>query len=259
MKSIYNDIPMAVEIIKVIKDFLDPRRTVTNLYEQRAILAHLEQPRWNQSMQREARALRERWGLPPEPDIQAAITELFITKNISNWEEVSRWREQVLEFLQSGAKGALKEVAENLHKQWEQGIPVVRGLIDGNDSQSLYDTFGRYGFVPHTAGYIVGFSKNEPVERKIGRLLDPFFERNEELSAAGAQLCQEQSIPLETGVAWGIRWGFVKRTTLNLVTPTAKTLRDETFRWLNDETTVTEALQRLTSSLELSYYGFQVD
>lgn len=105
---------------------------VTHPQERQQILTHLERPGWKDGSYRTARKLREDWGLPLEPDTQAAITEFFIDVNTSHWENIGRLQEQILDFLQSGAKAALGKVAENLHKQWDQGIPVAEELISGH-------------------------------------------------------------------------------------------------------------------------------
>lgn len=223
---------------------------VTNPQDQLQILAHLERPGWKHAMYKDARTLREAWGLSLEPDTQTAITKFFIDVNTSHWGGVVRWQKQILAFLRSGSKAALGEVAENLHKQWERGIPVVQELIGGRTD--IRTSLAWHGLGITDIKDIVGITEDQPVTQEIARLLDPYFEQSGALEIV-EQLCRQQGIPIEEGVSLGIEWGFIKRNTIDLVKEDDLTRREEIFKWLNDDTRVDEALQRLTANLNFNY------
>jgi hypothetical protein len=225
-------------------------KRITDLQDQLQILAHWERPGWKPAMYKAARKLREVWGLPLEPDTQTAITEFFISLNTTHWERVGRWQEQVLDFLRSGSKAALGEVAENLHKQWDQGIPVVQQLIGGRTDVGT--TLAWYGLGVVGIKEIVGVTEDQPVDQQIARLLDPFFEQ-ENAFEIGNDLCREHGIPIEEGVFWGTNWGFIKRNTIDFAKEKDPTRRGEIIKWLHDDARVDGALRRLTGNLELYY------
>lgn len=224
-------------------------KRITDPQERQEILAHFERPGWKHAVYKAARTLRELWGLPSEPDTQTAITEFFIGVNTRHWENVGRWQKQILDFLRSGAKDSLGEVAENLHKQWGQEIPVVRELISGRTD--AWTKYVGYVDVPDIKR-IVGVTEDQPVTEQIARLLDPYFHQGEAF-LIGEQICQEQGIPVEEGVSWGIKWGFIKRNTVDLAKEEDPIRRGEIFKWLKDDTQVDRALQRLTVNLEFNY------
>lgn len=222
---------------------------VTHPQERQQTLAHLERPGWKPAFYKAARKLREEWGLPLEPDTQTAITEFFISVNTTHWERVSRWQEQVLDFLRSGSKAALGEVAKNLHKKWDQGIPVVDKLISGRTGALTKWYIG----VPDIKE-VVGVTEDQPVTQQIARLLDPYFEQSKAFEI-GNELCQQHGIPIGEGVSLGIRWGFIKRNTHDFAGEDDPTRRGEIFKWLTDDARVDQALRTLTGDLEFHYSG----
>jgi len=213
-------------------------------------LVHLERPGWKEGSYKVARKLRKEWGLPLEPDTQAAITEFFVDVNTSHWENVVRSQEQILDFLQSGAaKDSLKEVACNLYRQWEQGIPIDKELIyGGSDGQTtLTWDLGIQGIKE-----MVGITEGQPVKEQIARLLDPYFEQSKALEI-GMELCEKQLISIEKGVSWGVKWGFIKRNTVDFAKIKDPTHRQEILKWLNDDTRVDQILRTLIGNLDLAY------
>jgi len=254
MSSILKEASQALEdwwfdpyrVAWIINTIGDNKR-LTNHEEQKEILAHWERPGGRRVYYKTARRLREMWGLPPEPDTQTAITEFFVGVNIRHWGNVVRWQWLILDFLRSGAKAALGKVAENLNKQWYQGIPVDKELIYGHrDGQT---TLG-WDMGVRGIKEIVGITENQPVTEKMARLLDPHFEDFEHGKALkiGEQLCQEQGLPIEEGVRRGIKFGFEKRNTLDFVRIENLDQREEILTWLKDDARVDPALQRLMRS-----------
>lgn len=225
---------------------------ITNPLERQQTLVYLERPGWKDGSYKTARRLRKEWGLSLEPDTQTAITRFFVDLNTSHWENVGRGQEQILDFLQSGvAKDFLKEVVYNLHRQWDQGIPIDKELIGGrSDVQTTLAWHGLW--IPPDIKEMVGITEDQPVEEQIARLLDPYFEQSKALEI-GMQLCEKQLISIEKGVSWGVKWGFIKRNTIDFVRIRDLTQREEILTWLSDDARVDEALRRLTGNLELSY------
>lgn len=251
----------AETFLRRISDFydVDPEvRRFRNIAAPRArerTLAWYERQGNKEFMYRIALGLRREWGLLLERDVQAAITWGFIDRNLSNWDGVdARWQQLIWEFFvseTSGVKDAIRQVEINLHKQWEEGQSVVEGLIGGYSSQA----FG--GIIDGLAGEmgLAGVRHDQPQTEKIARLMDPY----PYLVATGAfeigrQMCEAEGIPIETGVTWGIKFGFIKRNTVDFYKEWSKTpQKEELFHWFKDEARIDQALGILVEDLEVAW------
>jgi len=247
---------LAETVLMRISDFWDVDstvrgyRNVTNPRERLKLLAHYERPGWKKFMYRIAARLRQEWGLPPDSLRQEIIAQGFIDRNINNWKGVAEeWQLLILEFLGAEAKASLGEVEINLHKQWEEGQPVVQGLIGGYGSQA----FG--GTIDSLAGEIglAGIRHDQSQTEKITRLMDPFpYLVAAGCFKAGLKLCREENIPIKTGVRWGVRFGFIKRNTFDFAREQDENWRGEIFSWFKDEAKIDQALGILTEDLQVA-------
>jgi len=247
----------AKEIATGVSDFLDVDSTVrgyrkvTNARERLKLLAHYERPGWKKFMYRIAAKLRQEWSMPSDSLRQEIIVQGFIDRNVNKWEGVDKeWQPLILEFLGAEAKTSLEEVEINLHKQWEEGQPVVEGLIGGYSSQA----FG--GIIDGLAGEMgaAGIRHNQSQTEKIARLMDPY----PYLVAAGAfdsgwKICQEEGIPIEQGVRLGIRFGFIKRNTFDFASEQNENRRGEIFSWFKDTVRIDQALGILGEDLQVAW------
>lgn len=252
--------PSVLEIAKKVavgvSDFLDVDstvrgyRNVVDPREQLKILAHYERPGWKKFMYRIAAKLHQEWGLPPDSLRQEIIAQGFIDRNVNKWERVDKeWQALILEFLGAEAKASLGEVEINLHKQWEEGQPVVQGLIGGYGSQAG-------GIIDNLAGEmgLAGIRHDQSQTEKIARLMDPYpYLVAVGCFKAGLKLCREEDIPAETGVRLGIKFGFIKRNTFDFAREEDENRRGEIFSWFKDKARIDQALGILGEDLEVAW------
>ncbi|MCG2692376.1 hypothetical protein L6272_06180 [Microgenomates group bacterium] len=226
-------------------------RNVTNPKEQLKLLAHYERPGWKKFMYRIAAKLRQEWSMPSDSLRQEIIVQGFIDRNVNKWEGVDKeWQPLILEFLGAEAKTSLEEVEINLHKQWEEGQPIVQRLIGGYSSQA----FG--GIIDNLAEEmgLAGIRHDQSQTEKIARLMDPYpYLVARGCFKAGLKLCREEDIPIKTGVQRGIRFGFIKRNTFDFAREQDESRRGEIFSWFKDEVIIDQALGILADDLGVAW------
>ncbi|MCX6817119.1 MAG: hypothetical protein NTZ93_04615 [Candidatus Beckwithbacteria bacterium] len=226
-------------------------RNVTDSRKRLKLLAFYERPGWKNFMYRIAAKLRQEWDMPSDSLRQEIITQGFIDRNVNKWEGVDKeWQPLIWEFLGTKAKASLREVEINLHKQWEEGQPVVQGLIGGYGSQALGGT------IDSLAGEmgLAGIRHDQSQAEKIARFMDPYpYLVVAGCFKAGLKLCREENIPIKTGVQWGIRFGFIKRNTFDFAREQDDNRRGEIFSWFKDKAQTDQTLGILTEELEVAW------
>lgn len=203
-------------------------------------LAYLEDPSHKPGIHLACQRLRELWGLPLEPNIEAVIVYNLINRNVTNWDRVRYGRDQILLFLQSGAGSARREIIKNLEEAWrgEEATMMVRARLLGNPRRSFLDGIFE----------TVGVTQDQTLKEQLARLMDPYFQESKAFQI-GQEWCKQRGVSRETAISWGIEFGFVKRNTLDLIGFREEKARTATLGWLRDDDKAGRDLSEIASRL----------